>query len=124
MSTTYGATGLGQTAASARRFSSFFKRYWDAFQERRERERLRAILYGLSDWELKDKALCATRSTTSPRTEVSTREASDPPDERLISGTGWMAGIGHDQMHHPNSRLQCGSKGGIGERRETLLATV
>jgi uncharacterized protein YjiS (DUF1127 family) len=24
------------------------------FQERRERERLRAVLYGLSDWELKD----------------------------------------------------------------------
>src|SRR5258708_32277016 len=54
MSTTYGATGLGQTAASARRFSSFFKRYWDAFQERRERERLGAVLYGLSDWELRD----------------------------------------------------------------------
>ena len=54
MSTTYGATGLGQTAASTRRVSSFFKRYWDAFQERRERERLRAVLYGLSDWELKD----------------------------------------------------------------------
>ena len=33
---------------------SFFKRYWGAFQERRERERLRAVLYGLSDWELKD----------------------------------------------------------------------
>ena len=54
MSTTYGATGLGQTAASTWRFSSFFKRYWDAFQERREHERLRAALYGLSDWELKD----------------------------------------------------------------------
>ncbi len=54
MSTTYGATGLGQSAASTRRFSSFFKRYWDAFQERRERERLRAVLYGLSDWQLKD----------------------------------------------------------------------
>ena len=54
MSTTYGATGLGQTAASTRRVSSFFKRYWGAFQERRERERLRSALYSLSDWELKD----------------------------------------------------------------------
>jgi uncharacterized protein YjiS (DUF1127 family) len=54
MSTTYGATGLGQTAASTRRVSSFFKRYWDAYQERRERERLRAVLYGLNDWELQD----------------------------------------------------------------------
>jgi hypothetical protein len=38
----------------------------------------------------------------------STREASDPPDERLISGAGWMAGIGHDQTHHspgPTSAL-------------------
>jgi uncharacterized protein YjiS (DUF1127 family) len=54
MSTTYGATGLGQTAASTRRVSSFFKRYWGAFQERRERQRLRAALCDLSDWELKD----------------------------------------------------------------------
>ena len=54
MSTTYGATGLGQTAASTRRVSSFFKRYWSAFQERRERQRLRAALCDLSDWELKD----------------------------------------------------------------------
>ena len=38
---TYGATGLGQTAASTRRVSSFFKGYWDAFQERRERRRIR-----------------------------------------------------------------------------------
>jgi hypothetical protein len=36
MSTTYGATGLEQTAASTRRVSSFFKRYWDAFQELRK----------------------------------------------------------------------------------------
>jgi uncharacterized protein YjiS (DUF1127 family) len=46
--------GLGQTAVSTRRVSSFYKRYWGAFQERREHERLRAALYGLSDWELKD----------------------------------------------------------------------
>ncbi len=54
MSTTYGATGLGQTAASTRRLSSFFKRYWRAFQERRERRRLRAALCDLSDRELMD----------------------------------------------------------------------
>jgi uncharacterized protein YjiS (DUF1127 family) len=54
MSTTYGATGLGQTAASTRRVSSFFKRYWGAFRERRERQRLRAVLYSLKDWELQD----------------------------------------------------------------------
>jgi uncharacterized protein YjiS (DUF1127 family) len=54
MSTTYGATGLGQTAASTRRLSSFFRRYWRAFQERRERRRLRAALCDLSDRELMD----------------------------------------------------------------------
>ena len=53
MSTTYGATGW-RAVTSFRRITSFFKRYWGAFQERRERERLRAALYSLSDWELKD----------------------------------------------------------------------
>jgi len=38
-----------------------------------------------------DVALRAARSTTSPRTEVQTREASDPRDKRLISGTGWRS---------------------------------
>jgi hypothetical protein len=32
MSTTYGATGLGQTVASTRRVSGFFKRFWGAFR--------------------------------------------------------------------------------------------
>jgi uncharacterized protein YjiS (DUF1127 family) len=54
MRTTYGATGLRQTAASTRRVSSFFKRYWGAFQEWRKRQRLRATLYDLSDRELMD----------------------------------------------------------------------
>jgi uncharacterized protein YjiS (DUF1127 family) len=54
MSTTYGATGLGQTALSTRRVSSLLKGYWDAFQERRKRERVCAALYGLKDCDLKD----------------------------------------------------------------------
>jgi uncharacterized protein YjiS (DUF1127 family) len=54
MSTTYGATGLGQTAVCTQRFSSFFKRCWDAFQERRKRQRLRVTLCDLSDRELMD----------------------------------------------------------------------
>jgi uncharacterized protein YjiS (DUF1127 family) len=53
MSTTYGATGLGQTA-STRGVSRFLKGYWSAFQERRERRRLRASLCDLSDRELMD----------------------------------------------------------------------
>ena len=54
MSTTYGETGLGQTAASTRLASSFFKKYWGAFQERRKRQRLIANLCDLSDRELMD----------------------------------------------------------------------
>ena len=53
MSTTYGEAGLGQTAASTRRASSF-KKYWGAFQERRKRQRLIADLCDLSDRELMD----------------------------------------------------------------------
>jgi uncharacterized protein YjiS (DUF1127 family) len=54
MSTTYGATGSGQTGASKRRVSSLFKGYWAAFQERRKSRRLRATLCDLSDRELMD----------------------------------------------------------------------
>jgi uncharacterized protein YjiS (DUF1127 family) len=54
MSTTYGATGLGKPAASTRRVSSFFWRYWRAFQERRKRQSLRVTLCDLSDRELMD----------------------------------------------------------------------
>src|SRR6266436_8305479 len=54
MSTTFGATGLGQTAASTRRVSSFLNRYWGAFQERRKHQGLRATLCDLSDRELMD----------------------------------------------------------------------
>ena len=54
MSTTYGEAGLGQTAASTPRASSFFKKYWGAFQERRKRQRLIAQLCDLSDRELMD----------------------------------------------------------------------
>jgi hypothetical protein len=60
MSTIYGATGLGQTAASAYRVSIFFKEVWDAFKERRERRRLRATLSDVSDSNLSlDRARAA-----------------------------------------------------------------
>ena len=54
MSMTCGATRLGQMAVSTRRVSGFFKGYWDAFQECRERLRLRATLCDLNDRELQD----------------------------------------------------------------------
>ena len=54
MNTAHSAIGLGRMTGSTRRVSSFFKRYWDAFQEWRKRERLRAKLSDLNDWELQD----------------------------------------------------------------------
>jgi uncharacterized protein YjiS (DUF1127 family) len=54
MSTTYGAAGLGQTAASTRRVFSAVKNFWGAFQEWCKCERLRADFCKLSDRELMD----------------------------------------------------------------------
>jgi uncharacterized protein YjiS (DUF1127 family) len=53
MSTAHGATDLGQTTASTRRVNSF-RSYWNAFQDWRKRERLRADLSYLNDFELQD----------------------------------------------------------------------
>lgn len=50
----------GPTAASTRSVLSLLKRYWHAFQERRQRQSLRAALSDLSDRELMDIGL--TRS--------------------------------------------------------------
>jgi uncharacterized protein YjiS (DUF1127 family) len=44
----------GLTAASAWSLLSLLKRYWRAFQQQRQRERLRASLHHLSDRELMD----------------------------------------------------------------------
>ncbi len=49
MSTIYGAAEWGRRLASARRVVNFLETYWDAFQQRRERERLRADLFDLND---------------------------------------------------------------------------
>ena len=54
MSTAHSAIGLIGMTGSMRRVASFIRRYWDAFQERRKRERLRADLSQLNDWELQD----------------------------------------------------------------------
>jgi len=44
----------GAPAASTRSISSLLKRYWRAFQETRQHERLRMSLHDLSDRELTD----------------------------------------------------------------------
>jgi uncharacterized protein YjiS (DUF1127 family) len=57
MSTTHSTTWLEQTSISTRSVSSFIWKYWNAFRERREREKLRAILSNLSETELMDIGL-------------------------------------------------------------------
>jgi hypothetical protein len=88
MSTTHSTTGLTQTTASTSPVSSAFNNFWGAFQEWCQWERLRTDLCNLNDRSQWTSALRAARSTTSPRTEIPTRDASDPRDERLLSGTG------------------------------------
>ena len=54
MSTTRGTTWLERTSVSTRHVSSFVRKYWDAFQEHHERQKLRAAMSDLSDRELMD----------------------------------------------------------------------
>ena len=54
MSTTHSTNWLERTSVSTRPVASFIRKCWDAFQEHRERQKLRAILSGLSDRELMD----------------------------------------------------------------------
>ena len=54
MRRTHGTTWLERTSVSTRHVASFIWKYWDAFQERRERQKLRGALSNLSDGELMD----------------------------------------------------------------------
>jgi uncharacterized protein YjiS (DUF1127 family) len=54
MSTIYSAAEWSRRLASARRVVNFLETYWDAFQEWRQRERLRGDLFDLNDRELMD----------------------------------------------------------------------
>jgi uncharacterized protein YjiS (DUF1127 family) len=54
MSTTHGTNWLERTSVSTRYVASFIWKYWDAFQERRERQKLHDALSNLSDRDLMD----------------------------------------------------------------------
>lgn len=54
MSTTHGTVWLERTSGLTRHVASFIWKYWHTFQERRERQKLRATLFNLSDMELMD----------------------------------------------------------------------
>jgi len=57
MNTIYGHTALGPFIPPRHHVSAFVKRCWNAFQERRKRERVRATLYRLSNRELHDMGI-------------------------------------------------------------------
>jgi uncharacterized protein YjiS (DUF1127 family) len=54
MNTAHSAAWFERMPASTRRVSTFFRRYWGTFVERRKRQRLRAELCNLTDVELMD----------------------------------------------------------------------
>lgn len=54
MSTTHSTRWQERTSVSARHVFSLIWTCWDAFQERRDQERLRTTLSGLSERELMD----------------------------------------------------------------------
>ena len=54
MTMIHGTMWLERRSVSTRHVPSLIRKYWDAFQARRERQRLRGMLSGLSDQELMD----------------------------------------------------------------------
>jgi uncharacterized protein YjiS (DUF1127 family) len=74
MNTTYSTTGLAQTTASTRRVSSAFKNFWNAFQEWRKWERLRAEFCNLNERELMDIGI-----TRGEIDYVASNRSIDPP---------------------------------------------
>jgi uncharacterized protein YjiS (DUF1127 family) len=54
MSKTHSTMWLKQTSISTRSVSSFIWKYWDAFREHRERQKLHAAISDLSDRDLTD----------------------------------------------------------------------
>ena len=54
MTTTHSTTWLEWTSVSTGHITSFIWECWDAFQERRERQKLSDVLSDLSDGELMD----------------------------------------------------------------------
>ena len=87
MSTILGTTELGPASAKRQVYTPL-ETYWNAFQEWRKRQRLRATLCDLSDRELMDIGTTrgeidyvASNRSIEPlyRTALSIREASDPP---------------------------------------------
>ena len=85
MSTIHGTTGLGPVTAKRQVYSPL-ETYWNAFQQWRKRDRLLTKLHGLNDRELMDIGITRSEIDYFASNEVSTREASFPPNDMSISG--------------------------------------
>jgi uncharacterized protein YjiS (DUF1127 family) len=82
MSMTHGTTWLERTSVSTRHVASFIWKYWDAFQERRERQKLRDALSNLSDRDLMDIGIT--------RGEIDHAASHRGIDPRGIRSTEWV----------------------------------
>jgi len=82
MSTTHRTTWLERTPVSTRHVFSFILKYWHAFQERRERQKLSTALSDLSDAELMD--IGTTRGEID---DVASRRDIEP---RGIRSSDWL----------------------------------
>jgi len=92
MSTIHGTTELGPASAKRQVYSPL-ETYWNAFQEWRKRQRLRATLCDLNDRELQDIGIArgevdyvASNRSIEPL-HRSARHPIHPSDECLISDT-------------------------------------
>ena len=83
MTTADGVIGLERNTGSKGRVFGFLRRYWAAFQERRKerrkRQRERAELYRLNDWELMDIGMTRGEIEYVVSNRSFDREASGPP---------------------------------------------
>ena len=83
MNTTFRTTGLAQPTGSTPDVFSLFRRYWGAFQEwrkeRRKRQRERAELYRLNDWELMEIGMTRGEIEYVVSNRSFDREESGPP---------------------------------------------
>ena len=108
MSTTYGATGLGQTASIDAARLQLFQELLGCVSGMAETPEVTSQLCDLSDRELMDIGTRAARSSTSPRTALSIREASEPPNERRGNFGNRAAapacGIGIEVARHLHDR--------------------
>ncbi|MGY3507001.1 MULTISPECIES: hypothetical protein [unclassified Bradyrhizobium] len=82
MSTTHGTNWLERTSGSTRHVASFIWKYWDAAQERRERQKLRAAWSNLSDRDLMDIGI--------PRREIDCVASLRGIDPRDIRSGEWL----------------------------------